>query len=192
MWTKFGLSFALAFASLGTSAPLLAQTAPPPTSLSIDAAHPGPTIDRNIFGQFAEMLGEGIYGGVWVGKNSPIPNVRGIRKDVVAALKALKVPNVRWTGGCFADDYDWRDGIGPADQRKSHINLWGNVIEPNTFGTHEFMDFVEQIGSEAYISVNVGSGTPQSAAHWLEYMTADQQTTLAKERAANGHAPRGR
>jgi alpha-L-arabinofuranosidase len=179
---------ALAFASLGTSAPSLAQTAPPPTSLSIDAAHPGPTIDRNIFGQFAEMLGEGIYGGVWVGKNSPIPNVRGIRKDVVAALKSLKVPNVRWPGGCFADDYDWRDGIGPADQRKSHINLWGNVIEPNTFGTHEFMDFVEQIGSEAYISVNVGSGTPQQAADWLEYMTADQQTTLAKERAANGHA----
>lgn len=154
--------------------------------INVQTDSAGPVISRDIFGQFAEMLGEGIYGGVWVGTESPIPNVRGIRSDVVQALRALKVPNVRWPGGCHADEYDWRDGIGP--NRASHINQWGNVLDPNNFGTHEFMDFVEQIGSEAYISVNVGSGTPQSAAHWLEYMTADQPTTLVKERIANGRA----
>ncbi|HEX7743526.1 MAG TPA: alpha-L-arabinofuranosidase C-terminal domain-containing protein, partial [Sphingobium sp.] len=152
--------------------------------LTIRADQPGATINRDIFGQFAEQLGEGIYGGIWVGRNSKIPNVRGIRSDVVAALRALKVPNVRWPGGCFADEYDWRDGIGR--RRASHINQWGNVIEPNSFGTHEFMDFVEQIGSEAYISVNLGTGTPQQAAAWLEYMTVAQPTTLGRERAANG------
>ena len=116
-----------------------------------------------------------------------IPNTRGIRNDVVAALKALKVPNVRWPGGCFADEYHWRKGIGPR-QRPATLNPnWGGVIEPNTFGTHEFMDFLDQIGAEAYLSVNVGSGTPQEAAEWLEYLTAAQPTALAKERAANGH-----
>ncbi|MCB2076159.1 MAG: alpha-N-arabinofuranosidase [Novosphingobium sp.] len=155
--------------------------------VSVDAVSPGPVIDRNIFGQFAEQLGEGIYGGVWVGPDSPIPNVRGIRSDVVAALRELKVPNVRWPGGCFADSYNWRDGIGPADKRPVTYNInWGEPLEPNTFGTHEFMDFVEQIGSEAYLSVNVGSGTPREAAQWLEYMTSPLPTTLTLERKANG------
>jgi alpha-N-arabinofuranosidase len=157
-----------------------------PVELRVDTTKPGPTISRDIFGQFAEQLGEGIYGGIWVGQDSPIPNVRGIRSDVVAALRKLKVPNVRWPGGCHADRYDWRDGIGPVANRRSHINMWGGVLDPNTFGTHEFMDFVEQIGSEAYLSVNVGSGTPQQAADWLEYMTSPLPTTLAKERIANG------
>lgn len=155
--------------------------------LSIDASKTGDKIDRNIFGQFAEHLGHGIYEGIWVGSDSKIPNTRGIRNDVVTALKALKVPNVRWPGGCFADEYHWRNGIGA--HRGATINSnWGGVIDPNTFGTHEFMDFIDQIGSEAYVSVNVGSGTPQEAADWLEYMTAAQPTTLAKERAANGHS----
>jgi alpha-N-arabinofuranosidase len=155
--------------------------------LSVDASKPGAKIDRNIFGQFAEHLGHGIYDGIWVGPDSRIPNTRGIRNDVVNALKALKVPNVRWPGGCFADEYHWRNGIGP--QRVVTLNPnWGGVIEPNTFGTHEVMDFLNQIGSEAYISVNVGSGTPREAAEWLEYMTAPLSTTLAKERSANGHA----
>jgi alpha-N-arabinofuranosidase len=153
--------------------------------LLVDSSKPGPKIDRNIFGQFAEHLGYGVYEGVWVGRDSRIPNTRGIRNDVVAALKALKVPNVRWPGGCFADEYHWRKGIGP---RAITLNPnWGGVVEPNTFGTHEFMDFIDQIGSEAYLSVNVGSGTPQEAAEWLEYLTTSQPTTLAKERAANGH-----
>ena len=153
--------------------------------LSIDTSKPGPKIDRNVFGQFAEHLGYGVYEGIWVGTDSKIPNTRGIRNDVVAALKALKVPNVRWPGGCFADEYHWRKGIGT---RAVTLNPnWGGVIEPNTFGTHEFMDFIDQIGSEAYLSVNVGSGTPQEAAEWLEYLTAAQPTSLAKERATNGH-----
>jgi len=153
--------------------------------LSVDASKPGPKIDRNLFGQFAEHLGYGVYEGIWVGPDSRIPNTRGIRNDVVAALKALKVPNVRWPGGCFADEYHWRKGIGA---RAVTLNPnWGGVIEPNTFGTHEFMDFIDQIGSQAYLSVNVGSGTPQEAAEWLEYLTASQPTTLVKERAANGH-----
>src|SRR5690349_20071010 len=154
--------------------------------ISVDASKTGATINRNLFGQFAEHLGHGIYDGIWVGPDSKIPNTRGIRNDVVAALKALKVPNVRWPGGCFADGYHWRDGIGP--HRTVRLNPdWGGVIEPNTFGTHEFMDFIDQIGSHAYVSVNLGSGTVHEAADWLEYMTAGQATTLSKERATNGH-----
>jgi alpha-L-arabinofuranosidase len=154
--------------------------------LSVDVSRAGAKIDRNLFGQFAEHLGHGVYEGIWVGPDSKIPNTRGIRNDVVAALKALKVPDVRWPGGCFADEYHWRKGIGP--QRTVTLNPnWGGVIESNTFGTHEFMDFLDQIGAEAYLSVNVGSGTPQEAAEWLEYLTTAQPTTLAKERAANGH-----
>ena len=166
--------------------PLAAKDAP--TAIRIDAAAKGPQINRDIFGQFAEHLGTGIYGGVWVGKDSKIPNVRGIRSDVVAALRAIRVPNVRWPGGCFADEYHWRKGIGPAEKRPHTLNAgWGGVIEPNSFGTEEYFDFLEQIGAEAYLSVNIGSGSVEEAADWLEYMTADKPTTLAKERAANGH-----
>jgi alpha-L-arabinofuranosidase len=154
--------------------------------LSIDLSKTGAKIDRNIFGQFAEHLGHGIYEGIWVGSDSTIPNTRGIRNDVVQALKAIRVPNVRWPGGCFADEYHWRNGIGNARTVTLNPN-WGGVIEPNSFGTHEFMDFLDQIGAEAYVSVNVGSGTPREASEWLEYLTTAQPTTLAKERAANGH-----
>ena len=173
----------IALATMALIAPMIvAQT----VQLSVDVSQPGPKIDRNIFGQFAEHLGHGIYEGIWVGPDSPIPNTRGIRNDVVAALKAIKVPDVRWPGGCFADEYHWRNGIGP--QRVVTLNPnWGGVIEPNTFGTHEYMDFLDQIGAQAYVSVNVGSGTPREAAEWLEYLTAGQPTTLAKERTANGH-----
>ena len=155
-------------------------------ALAVDTTKAGAKIDRNLFGQFAEHLGHGVYEGIWVGPDSPIPNTRGIRNDVVTALKALKVPNVRWPGGCFADEYHWRKGIGTSRSVSLNPN-WGGVIEPNTFGTHEFMDFLEQIGANAYLSINVGSGTPQEASEWLEYMTAAQPTTLAKERGANGH-----
>jgi len=156
--------------------------------LSIDASKPGARIDRNLFGQFAENLGHGLYGGIWVGPDSPIPNTRGIRNDVVSALRELKVPNVRWPGGCFADQYHWRKGIGPRDKRPATVNsAWGDVIDTNAFGTDEFMDFIQQIGSTPYVSVNVGSGTTQEAAEWFEYMTAAAPTALAKERAANGH-----
>jgi alpha-N-arabinofuranosidase len=165
-----------------------APSAPAPVVVNIQANQSGPKIDRDIFGQFAEHLGTGIYEGVWVGPNSPIANVRGMRSDVVQALRAIKVPNVRWPGGCFADGYHWRDGIGPASERRERLNAsWGGVIEPNSFGTHEFFDFADQIGAEVFLSVNVGSGTVQEAADWLEYLTVDKPTALAKERAANGH-----
>ncbi|MGC1424967.1 MAG: alpha-L-arabinofuranosidase C-terminal domain-containing protein [Terracidiphilus sp.] len=171
--------------ALYSSAPLMAADT---IHLSVDASKPGAKIDRNIFGQFAENLGHGLYEGIWVGPDSSIPNTRGIRNDVVAALKELKVPNVRWPGGCFADQYHWRKGIGPRDKRPATVNsAWGDVIDTNAFGTDEFMDFIQQIGSTPYVSVNVGSGTTQEAAEWLEYMTAAAPTALAKERAANGH-----
>jgi len=179
------LAGALALHWLGAAAVLAAGE---PVEIRIDTARPGATINRHIFGQFAEHLGRGVYEGVWVGPDSSIPNTRGIRNDVVAALKAIKVPNVRWPGGCFADEYHWRNGIGPRDRRPATLNPnWGGVIEPNTFGTHEFMDFVQQIGADAYLSINVGSGTPAEAADWLEYLTTPQPSALGKERAANGH-----
>ena len=177
------LLLGLSLIAMATNVPVAAAQK---VQLSVEVSRGGPKIDRNIFGQFAEHLGHGVYEGLWVGPDSTIPNTRGIRNDVVAALKALKVPNLRWPGGCFADEYHWRNGIGA--QRVITLNPnWGGVTEQNTFGTHEFMDFLDQIGAAAYISINVGSGTPREAAEWLEYLTAAQPTTLAKERAANGH-----
>jgi alpha-N-arabinofuranosidase len=179
------LCAAVAFAATQAPQAVAAEAA---IEVTVDAAKPGATIDRHIFGQFAEHLGRGIYGGVWVGTDSKIPNTRGMRNDVVGALKALKVPNVRWPGGCFADEYHWRNGIGPRDKRPATLNPnWGGVIEPNTFGSHEFFDFLDQIGAEAYLSINVGSGTPAEAADWLEYLTTPQPTALQQQRAANGH-----
>ena len=149
---------------------------------------PGATYDRRIFTQFAEHLGTGIYGGLWVGPASPIPNTRGFRNDVVGALKRLGVPMIRWPGGCFADEYHWREGVGPRANRPVKINThWGGVTEPNAVGTHEFMDLAGQIGADAYIAGNVGDGSPQEMAEWAEYMTAPAGS-LAEERARNGHA----
>ncbi len=180
------LLFGLILMGIGVAAP---RAHAQKVEMTVDVSKAGAKIDRNIFGQFAEHLGHGIYEGIWVGPDSTIPNTRGIRNDVVEALKAIRVPNIRWPGGCFADEYHWRNGIGPTDKRAVTLNPnWGGVIEPNAFGTHEFMDFLEQIGAEAYLSVNVGSGTPREAAEWLEYLTTAQPTTLAKERATNGHS----
>lgn len=155
-------------------------------NISIGADPSGPTINRHIFGQFAEHLGRCIYEGIWVGEDSPIPNVRGIRQDVVRALKAIKVPNLRWPGGCFADSYHWRDGIGPREQRpKMHNDVW-NIPESNAFGTHEFLDLCEQIGCEPVICGNVGSGTVQEMRDWLEYLNAPLGRPLSNLRAAHG------
>ena len=157
--------------------------------LHVRADEPGAKISRYLYGQFAEHLGRGIYDGIWVGPESSIPNTRGFRDDVLAALQALRIPVIRWPGGCFADEYHWRDGIGPREERPVRINThWGWVEETNTFGTHEFMDLVELLGSEAYIAGNIGSGTPKEMAQWLEYMTADNDTALARLRRANGRA----
>jgi alpha-N-arabinofuranosidase len=159
-----------------------------PATATIHADQPGAKIDRHIYGQFAEHLGRGIEEGVWVGEDSKIPNVRGFRNDVVAALRELHVPVVRWPGGCFADEYHWRDGIGPRAARPVTLNTnWGGVPENNAFGTHEFLDFVQLIGAEAYINGNVGTGSPQEMAEWLQYLTSDKPTALTAERARNGH-----
>ncbi|HEU6454024.1 MAG TPA: alpha-L-arabinofuranosidase C-terminal domain-containing protein, partial [Roseateles sp.] len=155
--------------------------------LVVSADQPGPVIHRNVYGQFAEHLGTGIYEGMWVGPDSKIPNVRGWRKDVVAALKALHVPLVRWPGGCFADEYHWREGIGPRDKRPVKVNSnWGGVPENNAVGTHEFFDLVEQLGAEAYVNGNLGTGSAREMAEWLEYMTATGNSTLAQLRRKNG------
>ena len=145
------------------------------------------TINREIYGQFAEHLGSCIYGGLWVGENSPIPNINGYRKDVFEALKDLNVPVLRWPGGCFADDYHWMDGIGPRDKRPSlRNNNWGGTIEDNSFGTHEFLNLCEMLGCEPYISGNVGSGTVKEMAQWVEYMTSNGDTPMARLRRQNG------
>ena len=155
--------------------------------VSIDAQKPGPVINKNVYGQFAEHLGAGIYGGLWVGLDSKIPNTKGWRNDVVGALKNLKVPLVRWPGGCFADEYHWREGIGPRDQRPVKVNTnWGGVEENNAVGTHEFFDLAEMLGAETYVNGNLGTGTPQEMAEWLEYMTGEGKSTLTELRRKNG------
>lgn len=144
-------------------------------------------INRHIYGHFAEHLGRCFYDGIWVGEESPIPNTRGIRSDIVTALRRINIPNLRWPGGCFADDYHWQDGIGPKDQRPRTINIhWGNVIETNHFGTHEFLDLCEQLQCEPYISGNVGTGTAQEMRDWVEYLTFDGDSRLANLRRQNG------
>lgn len=146
-------------------------------------------IDRNIYGHFSEHLGRCIYEGYWVGEESSIPNVRGIRTDVVDALRRIKVPVLRWPGGCFADEYHWMDGIGPRDQRPTMINThWGGVVENNHFGTHEFMDLCAQLECEPYVCGNVGSGTVQEMSQWVEYMTFDGTSPMTDLRKANGHS----
>lgn len=146
----------------------------------------GQTIPKEIYGQFAEHLGSCIYGGLWVGPESEIPNVDGYRTDVLEALKTLKVPVMRWPGGCFADEYHWRDGIGPREDRPRMVNSnWGGTVEDNSFGTHEFLNLCEMIGCEPYISGNVGSGTVEELAKWVEYMTAPDGP-MARLRAQNG------
>jgi alpha-N-arabinofuranosidase len=162
--------------------------APPLTAAAtLRADAPGAVVNRNIYGHFAEHLGRGIYEGIWVGPGSPIPNTRGIRNDVLAALKALDIPVLRWPGGCFADEYHWKDGIGPREKRPAMINThWGGVVENNHFGTHEFMDLVELLGTSAYISGNVGSGSVQEMMEWVEYLTSGADSPVANLRRQNG------
>jgi alpha-N-arabinofuranosidase len=145
------------------------------------------TISRHIYGHFAEHLGRCIYDGIWVGEDSPIPNTRGIRNDIVEALRKIQIPNLRWPGGCFADTYHWKDGIGPKEKRPTIVNIhWGGVTENNHFGTHEFLDLCEQLGAEAVICGNVGSGSVQELAQWVEYVNFDGKSPMADLRRANG------
>lgn len=170
-----------AFTMLATTA--LAQDA----TVTVKVSEGTQKIYKEIYGQFAEHLGSCIYGGLWVGEDSPIPNINGYRKDVFNALKDLQVPVLRWPGGCFADEYHWMDGIGPKDKRpKMQNNNWGGTIEDNSFGTHEFLNLCEMLGCEPYISGNVGSGSVEELAKWVEYMTSDGDTPMAKLRRQNG------
>ncbi|WP_293974277.1 alpha-L-arabinofuranosidase C-terminal domain-containing protein [Sphingomonas sp.] len=162
---------------------------PAATTLLVHLDQPGARIAPEIYGQFVEHLGRGVYEGIWVGEKSPIPNVRGIRRDVVEALKPLHIPVIRWPGGCFADSYHWRNAIGPQSRRVPEINAsWGGKPDTNAFGTHEFMDFLGQIGAEPFVSVNVGSGSVQEADDWMRYMTAPTDSAPGRARANNGHA----
>lgn len=173
----------LAGALLLLSASMNAQDA----TVRIHDAGTGVTIPAEIYGQFSEHLGRCIYGGLWVGKDSKVPNIEGYRADVFNALKNLKVPVMRWPGGCFADDYHWMDGIGPQEKR-TYIsnNNWGGTLEDNSFGTHEFLNLCEMLGIEPYISGNVGSGSVEEMAKWVEYMTSDAKSTMADLRRQNG------
>ena len=155
--------------------------------LIVVSNHPGPIISKDIYGHFSEHLGTCIYGGIWVGVDSKIPNTNGIRNDVLAALKEIKIPNLRWPGGCFADTYHWKDGIGPQAQRASIVNThWGGVTENNSFGTHEFMKLTELVGCDAYINGNVGSGNVREMAEWVEYLTSDAISPMTILRKQNG------
>jgi alpha-L-arabinofuranosidase len=170
---------ALSLAACGTA---FAQV-----SVTIDAGKTGPVINKNIYGQFAEHLGTGIYEGMWVGPESKIPNTKGWRNDVIGALKELHVPLVRWPGGCFADEYHWKDGVGPRDKRPVKVNTnWGGVEENNAVGTHEFFDLAELLGAEVYVNGNLGTGSVQEMSEWVEYMTSDSKSTLAELRRKNG------
>ncbi|NQT26586.1 alpha-N-arabinofuranosidase, partial [candidate division KSB1 bacterium] len=157
------------------------------TSLVIRADQPGAQISRHIYGHFSEHLGRCIYEGLWVGEDSDIPNVDGYRKDVLEALKEIGTPNLRWPGGCFADTYHWKDGIGPQEERPEIVNVhWGGVTEDNSFGTHEFMGLCEMLECEPVICGNVGSGTVQEMAEWVEYITSDALSPMTRLRKANG------
>lgn len=145
-------------------------------------------IEPEIYGHFSEHLGRCIYEGLYVKEDSGIPNKNGMRTDVVEALKEMQIPVLRWPGGCFADEYHWKDGIGPKETRKRLINThWGGVVEDNSFGTHEFFELCEQLGCKTYVNGNVGSGTVQEMSEWVEYMTFDGVSPMAQLRKENGH-----
>ncbi|NHK26618.1 alpha-N-arabinofuranosidase [Parvularcula flava] len=172
-----------AFATMSAAGALSVAAAQ--TDIKIDRDAPIGTIQPEVYGQFLEHLGTQVYDGIWVGEDSDIPNTDGIRNDVYGALDRLDIPVIRWPGGCYADMYHWRDGIG--DERTPRVNMsWGGTPEPNGFGTHEFFNLAEKLGAKTYLNVNLGSGTITEAADWLEYITATGDSALAQERRANG------
>ncbi len=161
------------------------------TKITLNPADTVATINPNIYGHFGEHLGRCIYDGIWVGEDSPIPNIGGFRTDIIEALRRMKAPVIRWPGGCFADDYHWQDGIGPRDQRPRRINIhWGEVVESNQVGTQEFVRFCRLVGAEPYFCGNVGSGTVRELRDWVEYCnfphSGSDGSTWAQQRAADG------
>ncbi|MEQ7126581.1 hypothetical protein ABN034_18880 [Actinopolymorpha sp. B11F2] len=170
----------------------MSSTSPAVTAV-VNADVPGPLISRHLYGRFAEHLGRCIYGGFYVGEDYPVPNVGGMRTDVVEALRELAIPNLRWPGGCFADEYHWRDGVDPKESRPWMVNThWGNVVENNHFGTHEFMELCDQLGTEPYIVGNVGSGTVHEMSEWVEYLTRSGAAPMSWLRRENGRTGRRR
>ncbi|WP_295653376.1 alpha-L-arabinofuranosidase C-terminal domain-containing protein [uncultured Mucilaginibacter sp.] len=159
-----------------------------PVTLSISPGDANLTISKHIYGHFSEHLGHCIYGGFWVDPSLNVPKTDRIRMDIVDALVKIKIPNLRWPGGCFADEYHWRDGIGPRDQRPKMVNTnWGGVSEDNSFGTHEFLELCKLLHCEPYIAGNMGSGTVEEMAKWVEYLNCGAETTVTNMRKANGH-----
>lgn len=178
--TRVKLTMALSFM-------LLASIAFGQTTLTLYPDQAETKINKEIYGHFAEHLGRCIYGGIFVGEDSEIPNTRGFRDDVTGALIDMKIPLLRWPGGCFADTYNWKDGIGPRKERPSMVNVhWGGVTEDNSFGTHEFLDFCDLINAEPYINLNVGSGTVREASEWVEYVTSSNISPMTDLRKQNG------
>ena len=157
------------------------------TKISVNPDRRTGHISRNIYGHFSEHLGRCIYGGIYVGEDSAIPNEKGMRRDVVEALRGIRIPVLRWPGGCFADEYHWQDGIGPKESRRRMVNTnWGYVVEDNSFGTHEFLELCRQLGCEPYINANVGSGTVREMAEWVEYLNSEGDSSVVRTRWANG------
>jgi alpha-N-arabinofuranosidase len=157
------------------------------TVITIKNTADAPTINKNIYGHFAEHLGKCIYGGFFVGDTSKIPNTNGVRNDIIEALKKLKIPNLRWPGGCFADTYHWKDGIGPKENRPTIVNQWwGGVTEDNSFGTHDFLNLCELLGTEPYLAGNMGSGTVQELADWVQYVNFGGKSPMSDLRVKNG------
>jgi alpha-N-arabinofuranosidase len=167
---------------------IIRANAQSPNSITIQAGDPTIVINKHIYGHFAEHLGRCIYGGFYVGENNAqIPNINGVRKDVIDALKKMKIPNLRWPGGCFADTYHWKDGIGEKSKRPTIVNQWwGGVTEDNSFGTHDFLNMCKLLGAEPYLSGNVGSGTVQELADWIQYANFSGESPMSKLRNENG------
>lgn len=179
------------FPILGLAAALAAPLLAPAQTvqLTVQPGNPKLLISKHIQGQFAEHLGRCIYGGFWVDEKLNVPKQGRIRLDIVQALQKIHVPNLRWPGGCFADTYHWHDGVGPAAQRPKMLNLWwGNTLEDNSFGTHEFLELCQLLGTEPYLAANVGSGTVQEMSNWMEYLNSNEDTPMVQERKKNGHA----
>ena len=157
------------------------------TTITLHADSVEQTINKNIYGHFAEHLGRSIYGGFYVGDTSNIPNTNGVRNDVITALRKLKIPMLRWPGGCFADTYHWKDGVGPKDKRPTIVNQWwGGVTEDNSFGTHNFLNMCKVLGAEPYLAGNIGSGTVQELADWVQYVNFDGVSPMSNWRRQNG------
>ncbi|RTQ48990.1 alpha-N-arabinofuranosidase [Hymenobacter gummosus] len=174
--------------ALGLLLTATAAQAQQPVQLTVQPGNPKLIISKHIQGHFAEHLGRCIYDGFWVDEKLNVPKQGRIRMDVVQALQKIKVPNLRWPGGCFADTYHWRDGVGPTAQRPKMLNLWwGDVVEDNSFGTHEFLELCQLLGTEPYLAANVGSGTVEEMAGWMEYLNASHDTPLVLQRRQYGH-----